>query len=144
MPGQSLDSYGPLQLGDRVGLTRFQVSRARAAGLIPDPDRDDGRWSPSIVDRLISRAEEIRAEVGGVPNVGASRAAVYLTERLGTDVTPGMVAELSTAGLLPVVGDFRGRPLYDGWALEQIDSAALADHSPSPAEPSTAEEADPS
>lgn len=126
MPGKPLNSYGPLQLGDRLGLARFQVARARDAGLIPAPDRADGRWSAPIVERLAGRVEEIREAVGSVPDLGASRAAAYLTEKLGDEVTPDAVAELAARGLLTVAGDFRGCPLYDGQALERFTDTAAA------------------
>jgi DNA-directed RNA polymerase specialized sigma24 family protein len=42
--------YGPVQLASYLGMYQFQFDRARAAGLIPAPDRSRGRWSAGIAD----------------------------------------------------------------------------------------------
>ncbi|WP_183091712.1 hypothetical protein [Streptomyces radicis] len=47
--------------------------------------------------------EEIRAEVGELPDLGAVRAADILRERLGIPVTPDAVIELGRVGQLPTV-----------------------------------------
>lgn len=122
-----LTSYGPIQMGDRLGLARFQVDRALAAGLIPPPDRAQGRWSASVVDGLAERADEIRAAVGSVPDLGAGRAAEELSGRLGIEVTADAVVELAARGLIPVAGEYKGCPLYCGRTVEQFtDTHAVA------------------
>jgi hypothetical protein len=115
-----LRDYGPVQLGDRLGLARFQIDRALAEGLVPQPDETGGRWPAAVVDELAARGEEIRVSVGQIPDVGAGRAAEVLTERLGVNVDPDTVLELSRMGLLPVVGAYEGWPLYCGRTLEEF------------------------
>jgi len=118
--------YGPLQLAAFLGLEVWQVSRARQAGLIPCPDRPRDRWSAAVVEAALARADEIRQAAGGVPGLGAVRAAEVLSARLGTVVTGDGVAELARRGLIPVTGHFRGWPLYDGRALETFTDLAAA------------------
>jgi hypothetical protein len=114
-------------MGDRLGLARFQVERALTAGLIPPPARAGGRWSASVVDDLANRADEIRAAVGAVPDLGAGRAAEELSARLGIEVTADAVVELAARGLIPVVGEYKGCPLYCGRTVERItDTRAVA------------------
>lgn len=80
----------------------------------------------SVADAALARIEEIRAEAGSVPDLGAVRAAELLTERLGVEVTGDGVAELARRGLLPVTGDYKGWPLYDGRALEAFADPGAA------------------
>ena len=120
--------YGPIQLAVFLGLAQWQLDRALGAGLIPRPDTSRGRWSAAAAEAAITRIEEIRAEVGGIPDLGAVRTAGLLSERLGVEVTGDGVAELGRRGLLPVTGDYKGWPLYDGRAIEVFtDTAAVAD-----------------
>jgi hypothetical protein len=62
------------------------------------------------------------------PDLGAWRAADELTRRLGIPVSSDGIAELARRGLLPVAGDYKGFPLYDGQALAAFTdiTAALA------------------
>jgi len=63
-----------------------------------------------------------------IPDLGAVRAAEVLTGRLGMPVTSDGVAELGRRGLIPVTGDYKGFPLYDGRTLETFaDSGAAAE-----------------
>lgn len=120
--------YGPVQLAEYLGLTRWQLDRALADGLIPASDKNRGRWSAAIAEAALARAGEIRAAAGSVPDVGATRAAEYLTERLGITVTGDGVAELGRRGLIPRAGCYKHWPLYDGRAIEAFtDGAAAAD-----------------
>lgn len=121
-----LTSYGPVQMGDRLGLARFQVDRALTAGLIPPPARAGGRWSASVVDDLADRADEIRAAVGAVPDLGAGRAAEELSARLGIEVTADAVVELAACGAIPVVGEYKRCPLYCGRTVEQFTDTDAA------------------
>jgi hypothetical protein len=123
---RTLTSYGPVQMGDRLGLARFQVDRALAAGLIPLPDRARWRWSAGVVDGLADRADEIRAAVGAVPDLGASRAAEELSTRLRIAVTTDAVVELAARGCIPVVGEYKDYPLYCGRTIEQFTDTAAA------------------
>ncbi len=108
--------YGPIQLATFLGLAQWQLDRALAAELIPGPDTPRGRWSAAVASDALSRIEEIRAEVGSIPDLGAVRAAEVLTGRLGVEVTGDGVAELARRALLPITGDYKGWPLYDGRA----------------------------
>jgi hypothetical protein len=118
--------YGPIQLATFLGLAQWQLDRAMTAGLIPGPDTPRGRWSSAVADVTLARIEDIRAAAGSVPNLGAVRAAELLTGRLGVEVTGDGVAELARRGLLPVAGDYKGWPLYDGRALEAFADAGAA------------------
>jgi hypothetical protein len=63
-----------------------------------------------------------------IPDLGAVRAAEVLTGRLGTPVNSDGIAELGRRGLIPVTGDYKGFPLYDGRALETFtDLSAVAE-----------------
>ena len=118
--------YGPIQLAGHLGLAAWQLDRARAAELIPGPDRADRRWSGAVVDHLAARVDGIRAAVGTIPDLGASRAAALLAERFGVDVDPDVLPELARMGLVPVAGEYHDHALYDGRALEAFtDRAAL-------------------
>jgi hypothetical protein len=120
--------YGPVQLAAFLGLQQWQVERAVAAGAIPPPDRPRGRWSAVLAGAARARLDEVRATAGSVPDLGAVRAAEVLSLRLGTVVTADGVAELGRRGRLPVTGDYKGYPLYDGRELESFtDVAAAAD-----------------
>jgi hypothetical protein len=122
-----LEDYGPDQLAGFLGLERFQLDRAREAGLIGPPDRKR-RWSAALAREMAGRVPAIIAEVGRIPDLGAGRAAAELTERLGVDVAADGVAELARRGLIGVVGEYKGWPLYDGQDVEALtDAAAAAD-----------------
>jgi hypothetical protein len=120
--------YGPVQLADYLGLPRWQLERALAAGLVPAPDRARGRWSAAIADDALARIDAVRAAAGSVPDLGAVRAAEILTARLGTAVSAGGVAELARRGLIRVASYYKSWPVYDGRDLEAFsDPAAAAD-----------------
>ena len=118
--------YGPIQLATFLGLGQWQLDRALEADLIPGPDTPRGRWSATVADAALARADEIRAAAGNIPHLGATRAAELLTGRLGVTVTGDGVAELARHGLLPVTGYYKGWPLYDGRALEMFSDAGAA------------------
>lgn len=113
-------AYGPLQLDERLGLRIWQRDRALKLGLIPPMDRARG-WSAALVDQLAARADEIREKVGSIPDMGANRAAVILANRYRTAVSIDVPPELCRRGLLPIVGEYKGYPIYCGRTLETID-----------------------
>jgi hypothetical protein len=118
--------YGPDQLADYLGLHKYQFERACLRGLVPARDRSRG-WSAAVADELLKRAGEIRAATGSVPDYGAVNMARAMAERLGVAVTRDGVAELARMGLLRVVGDYKGFPVYDGEQAEALtDLAAIA------------------
>jgi hypothetical protein len=128
--------YGPVQLRERLGWREWQFERARAENLVPPPNmvvsvgpgRGTGRrWSDDVVAGLAARVGALTAQLGRYPDVGAVRAAEILAGRLGVRVEPHAVADLSRAGRIPKVGEYEGRPLYCGRALETFtDTAAIA------------------
>lgn len=125
-PDTARRDYGPVQVLDRLGLEVWQFERARRAGLIPAADPSTGRWPAVVVEAIAADMDRIRAAVGAYPDVGAIRAAQILTDRFGIEVRADTVAELARKGLLPMVGEYRGHPVYDGQALEAFtDLAAL-------------------
>ena len=121
-----LKQYGPVQLAEFLGLGRWQLDRALTDGLIPGPDTRNGKWSSAAAQEAAARLKDIRAAVGGIPDLGAIRAAEVLTERLGTPVTSDGVTELARRGLIPVAGHYKGFALYDGRALEAFTDASAA------------------
>lgn len=113
-----LKKYGPRQLRDVLGLTEWQHYRALSAGIIPQPDLPGGKWSSAVVQGLHWKRTAIRRSAGSVPDVGAERAADYLAERLGIEVSPAALPELARNGLILVVDDHKGHPLYCGRTIE--------------------------
>jgi hypothetical protein len=123
MAQPQLADYGPIQMGEAVGLSRGEVDRAIAAGLIPRADRG-GRWSAETVATLDAAA--IRAELGPHP-LGAGRCAERLAEATGLAVTSTDIETLAERGLAHVVDWFKKWPLYDVKELDAIpgDPAGL-------------------
>jgi hypothetical protein len=113
-----LATYGPRQLRDVLGLAEWQYARAAAAGTVPPPDVPGGKWSADVVRVLYARRAAIRRNAGGVPDLGAERAAEVLAGRLGIDVEPHAVHELAHQGQILAVDDYKGHPLYCGRTLE--------------------------
>lgn len=89
-------------------------------GLFPPADRAGGRWSAAAADDARARVGAIAAAVGGVPDLGASRAAEVLGGRLGAEVTADAVRELAALGVVEEVGEFKGHAVYCGLSLEQL------------------------
>ena len=110
--------YGPQQLRDVLGLTEWQHARATAAGTIPRPDAASGKWTGDVVRALYAQRVAIRRSAGAVPDLGAERAAEMLSARLSIVVEPHAVHELAHQGLLLVVDEYKGHPLYCGRTLE--------------------------
>lgn len=93
--------FGPIQLPQHVGLTRWQFEHG-----------------------LTGRVGEIIAAVGAEHPIGAGRCADRLGERLGRDdVHPADIDSLAAAGHLAVVDVFekRGRS-YDLYAPAAVDA----------------------
>jgi hypothetical protein len=118
--------YGPVQLAGFLGLERWQLDRALADGLIRGPDIRNGKWSSAVAREAAARLKDIRAAVGGIPDLGAMRAADVLTRRLGIPVTGDGVTELARRGLLPVAAYYKGLAVYDRRALEAFTDASAA------------------
>jgi hypothetical protein len=121
-----LSDYGRIQFAEFLGLEQWQLERALTAGLIPPADRPRGRWSAAVAGQAADRLADIRAAVGNIPDVGAVRAAEELTRRVGVHVTGDGVAELARRGLIPVIGHYKGWPVYDGCAVENFADTAVA------------------
>ncbi|MCG6496621.1 hypothetical protein [Kitasatospora sp. A2-31] len=126
--------YGPRQLGDRLDLPEWQLLRALRLELIPAVDAG-GRWPAAVVNDAVERLDAIRAAVGTLPDIGATRAEEHLAARFRLDVAPGTAAELSRRGHLPLRGHYKGYPLYCGLALEgpgldrrKVQRASAAGH----------------
>lgn len=110
--------YGPQQLRDLLGLTQWQFDRARQSHTLPPPDAPAGKWTGDVARRLYAARVGLRRHAGSVPDLGAERAADYLTGRLGVDVYPHAVHELAHQGRLLAVDDYKGNPIYCGRTLE--------------------------
>ncbi|MEV4371696.1 hypothetical protein AB0J71_31820 [Nonomuraea sp. NPDC049637] len=117
--------YGPIQVCRELGLEQWQLDRAVEAGLITN--RDGRGWPAAVVEEARTRLPEIVAGIGGVPDVGAHRAAKALADRFpDVNITADTISELARQGLLPVVGDYKGHDLFCGRTLETFsDQAAV-------------------
>jgi hypothetical protein len=133
--------YGPVQLASFLGLETWQFARARAAGLIPGPDRPRGRWSDQAAAEARSRIGDIVAGAGQIPDLGAWRAAEILSARLGVIVTADGVAELARRGLLASAGWYKDWPLYDGRAIEAFADPDAAEEASRAGQLRTADDA---
>lgn len=120
--------YGPIQLGDHLGLDRSQFARARRRGLVPAPDIDGRRWSAAAVADLDPQV--LSGQVGACPDLGAARAAAALATAVGRQVSPDAIVELARSGPLRTVGEHHGHRIYDGGDLEAlagtVEAATLA------------------
>ena len=56
-------AHSATQLRLALGWTEDQMSRARAAALIPEPDMKTPRWSGPVVDDLVARRTELLAQL---------------------------------------------------------------------------------
>lgn len=117
--------YGPQQLRDALGLTEWQHARATAAGTIPRPDAAGGKWSGEVVRKLWARRVAIRRNAGGVPDLGAERAAAYLSKKLGIEVDADALPELARQGRILIVDRYKGWALFCGRTLETLDAEAV-------------------
>ncbi|MDT0347563.1 hypothetical protein [Streptomyces litchfieldiae] len=117
-------TYGPVQFPNRLGIEQFQFDRALRLGLVPGADLAGGRWSAGVFEAARQRREEILARVGDQPDLGAVRSAEVLQERLGRPVSSDAVSELGRAEALPIVGEYKGRPLYCGLAVDEFEDLA--------------------
>ncbi|MEU8952466.1 hypothetical protein [Streptomyces sp. NPDC048489] len=78
------------------------------------------------MDAAEEQLEEIRAAIGSLPDVGASRAAAILGRRFGIEgLDYAVVWELARTDAIPAVGEFKGHPLYCGRALEAFHDRKL-------------------
>lgn len=122
-----LVDFGPIQLGTRLGLARWQVEVACGRGLIPGPDLASGRWSAAVIKEVAGRVGAIVAAVGQEHPIGATRAARRLAERTGLDVAGADVALLAARGVLRVADVFERRgESYDLYAPAELDQVAAA------------------
>ncbi len=114
------ETYGPIQLKSTLGWLGWQLERALNEGLVPPPDFGGRRWTKPVVDGLLARNDELLAQLGTVPDCGATTAAQVLAERFGGDPEPDAVAELARQGRIREAGDFKGYVLYSGRDLERF------------------------
>lgn len=112
-------TLGPVQLRNHLGMPQWQFERGVYLGLIPAPV--GGRWADDVVDDLTGRRDELVAAIGTIPDCGAYSAAAYLSLRFGREVPAHVVLDLNRLNRLPIVGEFHGRALYSGRALEAFN-----------------------
>jgi hypothetical protein len=117
--------YGPQQLRDVLGLTEWQHARATAAGTVPRADAAGGKWAGETVRELYKRRVAILRNAGSVPDLGAERAAEYLTKKLDVEVYSEALPELARQGRIVIVGDYKGWPLFCGRTLETLGADAI-------------------
>ncbi|MEU2086296.1 hypothetical protein ABZ569_31030 [Streptomyces albus] len=119
-------SLGAQQFPEYLGIPPWQFERALRLGHIPAPDRARRRWSRTVVQQVRDQLAGITAATGAMPDMGATRAAAYLTERFDTEVTADAVAELGRQGALRTADTYKDHPLYNGLDLEQFEDQAAA------------------
>src|SRR5262249_54292874 len=95
-PPARLTAHTARQLQAALRFTDGQFGRARAAGLIPDPDRRTARGSGRVTAELLRRRAGILA---GLPDLVDRD---QLSERLG--LSPGEWHRAEEAGLIPAPG----------------------------------------
>lgn len=118
-------SFGPVQAAREVGVTVWQWEAGQRHGLIPpQPDRPDGRWSPTAIARVRARLPEISAVTADGPPVGVTRTAERLAARTGLPVDAAVIATLAEHEVLVTCGDYKDRPLYDPVAVDAALAAA--------------------
>ncbi|WP_199043177.1 hypothetical protein [Glycomyces salinus] len=120
-----LPRLGPVQAGAFLALAQFQIDRAETMPGLPPMHRR--QWSGEQVLAIASRIDEVLAYVGTVPDLGAHRAAEYLTGKLDQPVSAAGVTELARQGRIQIAGHYKGHPLYSGHSLEAFaDTEAAA------------------
>lgn len=112
------NGFGPIQLADHAGLSRWQVERGQTKGVIPAPDLASGRWSDEQGEDVRARREQIVEVLGTHPGYGASRGAEMLAQApelaaRELEVWACDVEQLAKQGHLERVGAFEGHALYD-------------------------------
>ena len=95
-PPERLTAHTARQLQAALRFTDGQFGRARAAGLIPDPDLRTPRWWGMLIAELLSRRAGILADLPDLVNRD------QLSDRLG--VSPGEWHRAEEAGLIPAPG----------------------------------------
>ncbi|GAB3219352.1 hypothetical protein GCM10027447_02020 [Glycomyces halotolerans] len=116
---------GPVQTARYLALAQFQLDRARTMPGFPPPDTQ-GRWTREAARQIAEQIGRVLAYAGTVPDLGAFRAAEYLTGKLDRPMTAAGVVELARQGRLATAGAYKGHTLYDGRALESFDDTAAA------------------
>ncbi|MGW2255097.1 3'-5' exonuclease [Kitasatospora sp. NPDC001660] len=124
-PGEGAAVLSADGLAAELGLKLWQVSRGVELGVVPPRTTSEG-WSAEVAGELRARAAEIAAAVRASEGWGASRIAGLLAERAGVAVGTEDVVELAARGLLPVVGEYKGWPLYSVGAAEGVDVDLVA------------------
>jgi plasmid maintenance system antidote protein VapI len=122
----------PAALAERLGLAEWQVHRAQLDGLIPGRDRSKG-WSADLADKIAvtveGRRDELLAEIGTVPDMGAYDCALWLARvdgpGHGSPVYSETVRELHHLHHLAAAGWSGDYRVYDGRSIEAF--AARAD-----------------
>ena len=117
--------YGPVVLAEEVGLARWQVERADAAGLLPPAEHARG-WLPHQVEKVRELVPTIVERVGAEHPVGARRCAERLGARLEMAVATSDVEALAEAGHLQVVETFKGSALFAPAVVDALDADMVA------------------
>jgi DNA polymerase III epsilon subunit-like protein len=114
----------PQHLAQQVGLQRWQVERADAAGMLP-PRADPRGWLPEQVEMVRALVPAVPARFGTQHPLGTARCAAQLATRLGVEVQAGDIEALAEAGHLQVVEVFesRGRS-YELFSPDAVDGLA--------------------
>jgi len=126
---------GSAQLAGILGLATWQIRAATHLGVISSADTK--AWphiDPSECELLAAR---VRSAVGETPPLAASRAARYLSRRLGFQIRRYDVLELTRRGMLRASGVYLERPVYLQRHLNQLISRAIDRRRRSPSVPIT-------
>ncbi|MFF9786350.1 hypothetical protein [Streptomyces nigrescens] len=118
------------QLAAELGIEPWMVTRGQELGIVPERTTSKG-WSRQVADALAGRVAELREAIAEREGLGARRIAEeVLAPATGLAVAADDVPKLAERGLLRVVGEYSGRPLYsvrDAKALTPAGKQALAD-----------------
>lgn len=126
---------GAAQVAGILGLATWQIRAAAHLGVIPDPDTR--AWPHVDESQLELMAAKVRSAVGDTPPLAASRAARYLSRRLGFQIRRYDVLELTRRGMLRASGVYLERPVYLQRHLNQLISRAIDRRRRSPPVPIT-------
>lgn len=123
---RNLPRFGPVQAGDFLALARFQIDRAETMPGLPRMSRQR-QWGRRDILEIAARIDKVLDYVGTVPDLGAYRAAEYLSDKLGCRISAAGVTELARRGQIRTAGEFKGHIVYDGHSLEAFHDTAAAE-----------------
>lgn len=124
---QTTGDYGVDEVAARVGLSRWDLQRAVAKGLLPGADLDGGRWSAGLAATM-AIGDHLVDALDADCRWGALRCAERLTARSGLPIGPDDIELLAEQGLIAAVDTYKGHQLYPvGKLLALVAGPQLAE-----------------